>query len=144
VLKKLVTDDGWYPIRRNGGSHQQYKHRVKKGGVTMMQMMPVRECWHPFYSRPRSTLMDYSNTSLNHPQHSLNHCQNSLNHWQNSLNHWQYSLNHRQRNNISLNHSRPTTVGADCMQTHGAAACWEACSRGADDEPLQPHHHCAY
>lgn len=31
---KLIEDDGWYLIRQKG-SHKQYKHRTKKGLVTI-------------------------------------------------------------------------------------------------------------
>ncbi|MBX9782469.1 MAG: type II toxin-antitoxin system HicA family toxin [Chitinophagaceae bacterium] len=33
-LVKMIEDDGWYLVRQNG-SHKQYKHRVKKGLVTI-------------------------------------------------------------------------------------------------------------
>ncbi|MBE5898702.1 MAG: addiction module toxin, HicA family [Lachnospiraceae bacterium] len=33
VLKALL-DDGWYEVRVNG-SHHQYKHKTKKGRVTI-------------------------------------------------------------------------------------------------------------
>ena len=31
---KLIEDDGWYLVRQKG-SHKQYKHRTKKGLVTI-------------------------------------------------------------------------------------------------------------
>jgi predicted RNA binding protein YcfA (HicA-like mRNA interferase family) len=31
---KLIEDDGWYRVRTRG-SHRQYKHRSKKGLVTV-------------------------------------------------------------------------------------------------------------
>jgi predicted RNA binding protein YcfA (HicA-like mRNA interferase family) len=31
---KLIEDDGWYLVRQKG-SHRQYKHRDKKGIVTI-------------------------------------------------------------------------------------------------------------
>jgi predicted RNA binding protein YcfA (HicA-like mRNA interferase family) len=31
---KLIEDDGWY-LARTKGDHRQYKHRVKKGLVTI-------------------------------------------------------------------------------------------------------------
>jgi len=31
---KLIEKDGWYEVRQNG-SHRQYKHRIKKGLVTI-------------------------------------------------------------------------------------------------------------
>jgi predicted RNA binding protein YcfA (HicA-like mRNA interferase family) len=33
-LLKLLTDDGWYPVRTRG-SHRQYRHPVKPGLVTL-------------------------------------------------------------------------------------------------------------
>lgn len=33
-LIKLVKDDGWYEVEQNG-SHIQYKHKIKKGKVTI-------------------------------------------------------------------------------------------------------------
>lgn len=32
---KIITADGWYQIKANGGSHKQFKHPVKKGRVTV-------------------------------------------------------------------------------------------------------------
>jgi predicted RNA binding protein YcfA (HicA-like mRNA interferase family) len=31
---KIIEDDGWYVVRQRG-SHRQYKHRFKKGLVTI-------------------------------------------------------------------------------------------------------------
>jgi predicted RNA binding protein YcfA (HicA-like mRNA interferase family) len=31
---KIVQADGWYPVRQRG-SHRQFKHPQKKGGVTI-------------------------------------------------------------------------------------------------------------
>lgn len=31
---KLIEDDGWY-LDRTRGSHRQYKHRIKRGLVTI-------------------------------------------------------------------------------------------------------------
>ncbi len=31
---KLIEDDGWFLVRQKG-SHRQYKHRIKKGLVTI-------------------------------------------------------------------------------------------------------------
>lgn len=31
---KMIEDDGWYLVRQKG-SHRQYKHRIKKGLVTI-------------------------------------------------------------------------------------------------------------
>ena len=31
---KLIEKDGWYEVRQSG-SHRQYKHKVKKGLVTI-------------------------------------------------------------------------------------------------------------
>ncbi len=31
---KIIEDDGWFPIRQKG-SHRQYKHKIKKGLVTI-------------------------------------------------------------------------------------------------------------
>ena len=31
---KLIEDDGWFLVRQKG-SHRQYKHRIKKGLVTV-------------------------------------------------------------------------------------------------------------
>ncbi|MDR0526768.1 MAG: type II toxin-antitoxin system HicA family toxin [Spirochaetaceae bacterium] len=33
-IQKIVIGDGWYLVRVNG-SHYQYRHAVKKGGVTI-------------------------------------------------------------------------------------------------------------
>jgi predicted RNA binding protein YcfA (HicA-like mRNA interferase family) len=30
----LIENDGWYPVRQKG-SHKQYKHKIKKGLVTI-------------------------------------------------------------------------------------------------------------
>lgn len=32
---RRIQDDGWYPIPRTAGSHQQFKHPTKKGRVTI-------------------------------------------------------------------------------------------------------------
>lgn len=32
---KIITDDGWYQIKANAGSHKQFKHPTKKGRVTV-------------------------------------------------------------------------------------------------------------
>lgn len=32
---KIITADGWYQIKSNGGSHKQFKHPTKKGRVTV-------------------------------------------------------------------------------------------------------------
>jgi len=32
---KLVEKDGWYEIKRGGGSHRQFKHPTKSGRVTI-------------------------------------------------------------------------------------------------------------
>ena len=32
---KLIKADGWYRVKSNGGSHQQFKHPTKKGRVTV-------------------------------------------------------------------------------------------------------------
>lgn len=32
---KIITADGWYEIKANGGSHRQFKHPTKKGRVTV-------------------------------------------------------------------------------------------------------------
>ncbi|WP_025722553.1 type II toxin-antitoxin system HicA family toxin [Paenibacillus polymyxa] len=32
---KIIKSDGWYLVSHNGTSHQQYKHPVKKGRVTV-------------------------------------------------------------------------------------------------------------
>ncbi|KMZ44000.1 MULTISPECIES: type II toxin-antitoxin system HicA family toxin [Bacillales] len=34
-LINLVQKDGWYLVRHNGTSHQQYKHPTKPGLVTI-------------------------------------------------------------------------------------------------------------
>ena len=31
---KIIEDDGWFPVRQKG-SHRQYKHKIKKGLVTI-------------------------------------------------------------------------------------------------------------
>jgi predicted RNA binding protein YcfA (HicA-like mRNA interferase family) len=31
---KMIEDDGWFLVRQKG-SHRQYKHRIKKGLVTI-------------------------------------------------------------------------------------------------------------
>jgi len=31
---KIIEDDGWFPVRQKG-SHKQYKHKIKKGLVTI-------------------------------------------------------------------------------------------------------------
>lgn len=31
---KIIEDDGWFPVRQKG-SHRQYKHKTKKGLVTI-------------------------------------------------------------------------------------------------------------
>ena len=31
---KIIEDDGWFLVRQKG-SHRQYKHRIKKGLVTV-------------------------------------------------------------------------------------------------------------
>jgi predicted RNA binding protein YcfA (HicA-like mRNA interferase family) len=31
---KIIEDDGWFLVRQKG-SHRQYKHRIKKGLVTI-------------------------------------------------------------------------------------------------------------
>ncbi|HEX4374073.1 MAG TPA: type II toxin-antitoxin system HicA family toxin [Puia sp.] len=33
-LIKMIEEDGWYLVRQKG-SHKQYKHKVKKGLVTI-------------------------------------------------------------------------------------------------------------
>lgn len=33
-IKKMLKDDGWYPVNQNG-SHIQYEHLSKKGKVTL-------------------------------------------------------------------------------------------------------------
>lgn len=33
-LVKLIESDGWYLVRQKG-SHKQYKHKIKKGLVTV-------------------------------------------------------------------------------------------------------------
>ncbi len=45
---KLVQGDGWYEIKRSGGSHRQFKHPVKKGRVTI--------AGHASEEMPRKTL----------------------------------------------------------------------------------------
>lgn len=32
---KIITADGWYQIKANGGSHKQFKPPEKKGRVTV-------------------------------------------------------------------------------------------------------------
>lgn len=32
---KIVEADGWFLIKSNSGDHRQYKHRTKKGKVTI-------------------------------------------------------------------------------------------------------------
>ena len=32
---QIITADGWYEIKANGGSHRQFKHPTKKGRVTV-------------------------------------------------------------------------------------------------------------
>lgn len=32
---KIISADGWYEIKANGGSHRQFKHPTKKGRVTV-------------------------------------------------------------------------------------------------------------
>jgi len=32
---KILEADGWYLCRHKGTSHRQFKHAVKKGGVTV-------------------------------------------------------------------------------------------------------------
>ncbi|UZA04822.1 type II toxin-antitoxin system HicA family toxin [Moraxella bovis] len=32
---KIIKADGWYRVKSNGGSHQQFKHPTKKGRVTV-------------------------------------------------------------------------------------------------------------
>ena len=32
---KRIKDDGWYELPGAGGSHRQFKHREKKGRVTV-------------------------------------------------------------------------------------------------------------
>lgn len=34
AIIKIIEDDGWYIIRQKG-SHRQYRHRIKKGLVTI-------------------------------------------------------------------------------------------------------------
>ena len=34
-IEKIIKADGWYQIKSNGGSHRQYKHKDKKGKVTI-------------------------------------------------------------------------------------------------------------
>lgn len=34
AVLKLIEEDGWY-LDRQKGSHKQYKHRIKKGLVTL-------------------------------------------------------------------------------------------------------------
>lgn len=34
IIKRIIAD-GWYPVKSNGGSHQQFRHPTKKGKVTI-------------------------------------------------------------------------------------------------------------
>lgn len=45
IIKKLISD-GWYEVRVNG-SHHQFKHKIKKGTVTVK---------HPDKDIPKKTL----------------------------------------------------------------------------------------
>lgn len=33
-LEKMILEDGWYQVGQKG-SHRQYKHKIKKGKVTI-------------------------------------------------------------------------------------------------------------
>ncbi len=44
---KLLKKDGWYEVMSNGGSHRQFKHKHKKGRVTIK---------HPCKDIPTETL----------------------------------------------------------------------------------------
>lgn len=44
---KLIKADGWYKVKSNGGSHQQFKHPIKKGKVTVP---------HPKKDLPKPTI----------------------------------------------------------------------------------------
>ncbi|WP_323842605.1 MULTISPECIES: type II toxin-antitoxin system HicA family toxin [unclassified Moraxella] len=32
---KIITADGWFEVKSNGGSHRQFRHPTKKGKVTV-------------------------------------------------------------------------------------------------------------
>lgn len=44
---KIIEADGWYRIKSNAGSHQQFKHPTKKGRVTVP---------HPKKDLPKPTI----------------------------------------------------------------------------------------
>lgn len=34
-LIRMLKEDGWYELKRNGRDHRQFKHPMKKGRVTV-------------------------------------------------------------------------------------------------------------
>lgn len=34
-MESIIKKDGWYQVKSNNGSHRQYKHKRKKGKVTI-------------------------------------------------------------------------------------------------------------
>lgn len=43
----IITADGWYEVKSNGGSHRQFKHPTKTGKVTVP---------HPKKDLPKPTI----------------------------------------------------------------------------------------
>lgn len=44
---KIITADGWFEVKSNGGSHRQFRHPTKKGKVTVP---------HPKKDLPKPTI----------------------------------------------------------------------------------------